>query len=400
MIRFKSIAVNLGVLSLVILLLLVVLEVALAIVQINQKSYTRFIPSKGPTMFPGAYYRYSKEGFSEGYINSHGFRDKERTFEKSEDTFRILVLGDSYVEALQVALESSFSALLEKKLNTNSPFNKIEVIALGESGIGTADAYAKYLNFGMDFSPDLVILAFLTGNDFQNNSKFLNREALKFYFIYDDNGDLVLDKSAWEEYERSLTLPKQLFQSLKRHSYLASLISERFFLLRRQIRHSRFESQFSKDTQRVENKKLGEFSNLNMYLPNLPKNWRKAVDISKDSILKFRDKVEEDGAKFVLVSLSTAAQVHTRIREQINERYEVSFDYDQPDRILEEFAEQRKITFLKLMPIFRDYHLKTGKDLHGFRSSGLGHWNENGHQLAAEEILKFLKQTNLVPMSS
>ncbi|MCA9423148.1 MAG: hypothetical protein KC592_19165, partial [Nitrospira sp.] len=70
----------------------------------------------------------------------------------------------SYVEALQVSLEDSFPALLEKKLNAGSSTKKVEVIALGQSGFGTADAYMRYVNFGVKYSPDLVILAFLTGN--------------------------------------------------------------------------------------------------------------------------------------------------------------------------------------------------------------------------------------------
>ena len=52
---------------------------------------TRFIPGKGTTRIPNAYYRWTEEGGSEGYINSHGFRDLERTYEKPPGVFRIVV---------------------------------------------------------------------------------------------------------------------------------------------------------------------------------------------------------------------------------------------------------------------------------------------------------------------
>src|SRR5262249_24782497 len=139
--------------------------------RINTKSNSRFIPGLGSTFIPHAYYRHTKEGFSEGYFNSHGLRDYERTYAKPRDTFRILVLGDSCVEALQVALENTFPALLEKRLNENSASRRFEVLNLGQSGFGTADEYMRYLNFGVNYTPDLVLLAFLTGNDFRNNSK-------------------------------------------------------------------------------------------------------------------------------------------------------------------------------------------------------------------------------------
>src|SRR5680860_59718 len=146
MIRLKSLIGNIAVIFLAIFILGIILEIGLAVVQINQKSHVRLVPGKGVTYIPGAYYRHTKEGFSQGYFNSHGFRDYERTYEKPKGTFRILIFGDSYVEALQVALEDSFPALLEKKLNAGFSTKKVEVIALGQSGFGTADAYMRYVN--------------------------------------------------------------------------------------------------------------------------------------------------------------------------------------------------------------------------------------------------------------
>ena len=122
-----------------VIVFLFLMEAVLAIAHINTKSNVRFIPGMGSTYIPHAYYRHTKEGFSEGYFNAHGFRDYERSYTKPKGTFRILVLGDSYVEALQVALENSFPALLEKKLNENSTSTKFEVLNLGQSGFGTAD---------------------------------------------------------------------------------------------------------------------------------------------------------------------------------------------------------------------------------------------------------------------
>src|SRR5438128_1157587 len=126
MTRFKSAVCNLGILLLSFVILAIVLEAGLTIMRINTKSYSRFIPDKGGTFIPNAYYRFTKEGFSEGYFNSHGFRDYERTYERAANTFRILVFGDSYVEALQVALSDAFPALLEKRLNENSTAIRFE----------------------------------------------------------------------------------------------------------------------------------------------------------------------------------------------------------------------------------------------------------------------------------
>ena len=397
--RSTRLAANAGILLLTLAILLAGLEAGFAVLHVNTKSNVRFIPDKGVTRIPNAYYRHTKEGYSEGYYNSHGFRDYERAYKKPPDTFRIMVLGDSYVEALEVALADAFPALLEHTLNELSPSMRFEVLAMGESGFGTADEYMRYLNFGVDYSPDLVLLAFLTGNDIRNNSKSLNQENLAFYFAFDQDKHLILDRSIFDAYQASMTLPKRLFKSIKQHSYFASFLSERIFLLNRQFQEEQFKTRFAADAEAGDKAKLNEISDLNIYLHELSPRWQEAFEITKEIILKFRASVEERGARFVLVTLSNAEQVQPHQAERVKAKYDLEFDYEQPDRIVTDFAKQNGIAFLELMPVFRDYHLKTGTRLHGFDSREGGHWNENGHRLAAQEILRFLKEQHLVPLA-
>ena len=182
----KTVAINLLVCVVALAVLLASLEIGLTYLKINTRSNVVFIPNRGSMHVPGAYYRVSKENRSEGFYNSHGFRDYERSYEKSANTYRILVLGDSQVEALQVALEDTFTALLDKALNAESCKNKFEVLSLGQSGFSTAEEYMRYLDFGIEYSPDMVILAVTTANDIQDNSKFLSWESTRVYFNFDD----------------------------------------------------------------------------------------------------------------------------------------------------------------------------------------------------------------------
>lgn len=400
MVRLKRVATNLGIFLLTLTILSAGLETVLAVSKINMKATMRWIPDKVGTRIPGAYYRHTKEGFSEGYFNSHGYRDYERSYAKPPNSFRILVLGDSYVEALQVALENTFPALLEKKLNVTSDSTHFEVLALGESGFGTADEYMRYLDFGVAYSPDLVILAFTIGNDIRNNSKLLNRENVAFYFGLDQENNLVLDRSIFNEYQNSLTFPKRLVQTLREHSYLASFISERLSLLYQQLKQGRWTLSLEDNETADKHEDLDNYSDLNIYLSDLNPQWQEAFDITQRLISKFRASVEERGARFILMTVCNAEQVHPRKADQLKEIYGQSFDFDQPDRILESFSRQEGITFLDLMPKFREYHRNTGTYLHGFGSSPGGHWNENGHRLAAEKIFEFLLEQRSLPLHS
>ncbi len=393
---------NFGVVVGAIVIFSVSMEIALGVLGINTKSTIRFIDGKGPTRVPHAYYRHSKEGFSEGYFNAHGFRDYERTYGKPKGTFRILVFGDSYTEGLQVPLEKTFPALLEKKLNENSDSRKFEVLNFGQSGFGTADSYMRYLNFGVQYDPDLVLLAFYTGNDFRNNSRILNGESLAFYFSFDENENLVVDSSLIDEYQKGLNIPKRIFQAIKQKSYLASLLSERIFLLRQQSKANYIRERLQSDKEAGEGV-LDEFSDLNIYLTKLAPLWKQAFGITEGGIQKFKNSVEQHGAKFVLVTLSNPEQIHFEIQQEVIKQHSVSFDFEQPDKFLEKFAIRNGVMFLKLLPVLKGYHIKTGRYLHGFDSSkyglGRGHWNEIGHQIAAETIFEFLHEQHLIPVS-
>lgn len=388
--------INVGLVILALAIGVGVLEAALAITRFNMPSNIRLVPGKGITYIPHSHYRHTKEGFSEGVINSHGFRDYERTYEKRPGVFRILVLGDSYVEALQVPLDKTFTALLEQSLNGNASSMRYEVMALGQSGFGTADEYLRYLEFGATYNPDLVILAFFTGNDFRNNSRFLSRDRIGFYFEFDQEQQLVLDRSLIDAYEKSLTYSRRIFQELKTRSHLVSLISERVYLLRHQIQDGRMEQTEVGNSVCDSAKCLSLFSDLNIYRHDLPPQWDMAVEATKGIILKFKKSVEINGARFLLLVLSNAEQVHPDLAADLNARYSFTWDYDQPDRILEEFANEKNILFLRLMPTFRKYHIETGQYLHGFAPPYKGHWNKTGHQVAADVIFKFLKERHLL----
>ena len=118
---------------------------------------------------PNEPYVYRDEGYSSGRFNSMGYRDYERNLSKLQDTFRIAVVGDSFVEALQVSQEKNFCALLERKLN-NVKTQKFEVMNFGVIGYATGDAYLLLTEEVMQYEPDLVLLAFFAPNDIIGNS--------------------------------------------------------------------------------------------------------------------------------------------------------------------------------------------------------------------------------------
>jgi hypothetical protein len=105
--------------------------------------------------------------------NSLGFLDREPpAHAKAPGTFRVLALGDSFVEAMQVPIRQKFHVLLESMLAERYPGRSFETMALGRGGVGTGTELAYYETYGRAFEPDLVVIVFVH-NDFADNSAVL-----------------------------------------------------------------------------------------------------------------------------------------------------------------------------------------------------------------------------------
>jgi len=125
----------------------------------------RNVPGKSP---PGAPVQMT--------INSKGLRGSERPFEKPQPVRRILVLGDSFVFGFAVNDEETFCAVLEQEIHKRG--GPYEVLNTGVISYGTDQEYLYFREEGQSYSPDVVVLALFTRNDFEDN--------VRTYYIQDD----------------------------------------------------------------------------------------------------------------------------------------------------------------------------------------------------------------------
>ncbi len=106
------------------------------------------------SLVPGA------QGQGEGYsisINSAGMRDVERTPVKPKGVRRILIIGDSVTFGVQIEAEDAFPALIEKECEASGL--SVEVFNMGVMGYDTGQALAFLKRTGVNFNPDVVVLA-------------------------------------------------------------------------------------------------------------------------------------------------------------------------------------------------------------------------------------------------
>ncbi|MBI4641803.1 MAG: hypothetical protein HY731_14015 [Candidatus Tectomicrobia bacterium] len=332
-------------------------------------------------------------------MNAHGFRDHDYSYAKGEGVFRIVVLGDSMTEAMQVPLEKTFPKLLEEKLKSNG-VRQFEVISLALSDFGTAQEYLMLKQYGLQYSPDLVILAFMTGNDVRNNSLLLERETgdesrLRRPFFTLNHEELTLMNANF--LADSPWVVNFVKQVLREHfqSYMA--LRERILVV---FRSSLFSKRINASTQ-VEDPPKAQIiaGDYQIYQVRYTPEWEEAWEITTRLILKMKDLAYTNGARFLVMSLTNKEQLNPHYWKSVRTTYRTmeqeEWDLDKPDHILKEFLESAEISYLQLLPEFKRLSSSTDKTFHWEFD---GHWNPDGHQLAAELLYNYLLQSHLIDL--
>jgi hypothetical protein len=368
---------------------LLVAEVAVRLSGFEGRAKVRVVPGKGITFEPGARYRHVKEGFSTGRFNAQGFRDRERRVEKPPGGWRILVLGDSFVEAMQVPLDDAFPAVLEDRLRRRPGGAAIEVPAMGQSGFGTASELMRYLDFGSAYEPDVVLLAFYAGNDVRDNSRLLSRDAPEFYFTLGPDGALRLDRSEIEAREQARAAAG-FAEWIRERSDLAALVAERLYLLRSSRRAGRAPAPASTSAA------PDLHDDFNVYAEDAGAEWREAWVVTAAILDRLAHETEARGSRLAIVSIGTPEQVEEDLGRPVLAAAP-GRDLDRPDRRLEATARALGVPCLLLAPGLRAAEAQGDGRLYGFGARRGGHWNERGHAAAARLIEDFLETRDLLP---
>ena len=97
--------------------------------------------------------------------NSTGLRDRHYEISKPDDTFRVVVLGDSFSMPAGVEIEASYHSNLEARFNSRSSDRKFEFINFAVGGY-TLRQYAGVLKHkALAYGPDLILVGWCPGND-------------------------------------------------------------------------------------------------------------------------------------------------------------------------------------------------------------------------------------------
>ena len=316
--------------------------------------------------------------------NSKGLRDKEYNYEKPENTKRVLILGDSMMNALSVNDDQTTDAVLENYLNQHT--TSTEVINSGIFGWGTAQEYSFLKLEGLKYEPDVVAMFFVINDIVENYDIAGRKKCSALYYTLDESGELVQHKVEESKEE----LDQQKAESLKKGGTMSRfklfLENSAFFTeLKTRISYVRpLQDAFVALGLRKEDKIIPSMIQVyhSSFNDDFPQHWA----LTEKLIREAAKEAKNANAEFLLVQIPTLAvydeeYLRAALYASHNEDELNNFDFGKVTKEFERIAaSDDNIDFIDLTPKF-----EASKESTTFYPVDQ-HWNKKGHELAVEAI--------------
>ena len=403
--RSKSFAM----LALVVLFLIGVLEVAGRVLPIQMGfgesiSYLRFHPVLGSELDPNLEvlsHSSSCVDIKAIAINQAGMRSaREYPLVPIKDGPRIALLGDSFIMGREVSDGEEAAAAISRQLLEGDALN------FGVPGYGSIQQLYTYELKARNYSPDIVVLAFLEVNDVEDNSDFITAAAGwgSLRPMFDTEGELVApDPNAWYQI-MSRSFGGDLHYSLRRYSYIY-FIFDKLIMRMRHVASRIMAVGTSSQEPNIYSGYWWEKDNVLMHAgvyqsPPDPV-WEQAWNDTELAIERLSRMVTEDGGKFVVMLLpstgsSYSASLPGRYADVIGEEIPDDIDLMYPRNRLRQFTTAQGIEFLDLNENFDRYQEINQPGVPSFYYRCDGHFSPVGHYVAGHSLLDWLLEQGWV----
>ncbi len=347
-------------------------------------------PEVGPILAPHQHSRWVNEDYDVTVLtNSAGFHDVEHAIGKSHGVYRILVLGDSYIEGLQVPIEQNFTRQLERMVGDWITEKQVEVINLGVSGSGPAQYYRILEKKGLLYGPDLVLMAVLPDNDFRDSYRSLSGTVFKpHYALGKDEGlEYLAPQVSGIGAGLRPFLRRSAFLHLVRQG-IASLPMEGWLANIGVLAPAGAKSQGVRPALIPED--------WYVYVAEPPEPWPEAYRVTLRMIRESKELAERHSAKFLVMLIASTQMVEERWEEALRGyagAESITWDFARPYQAIDKLGKESGFEVINLLQPFRQDFRETGQS-HSWPHDG--HWNERGHRLAAEVVNAHLLQHRVI----
>lgn len=323
-------------------------------------------------------------------INSRGLRDEERPPEPAPGVFRVLALGDSFLEGYTVDRDRTVTQQLEGRLRSLSCAGAAEVLNGGTSAYSTDQEYLFYRSEGARYRPSLVVLFF-----FWNDVIYSDRQE---YFgtpkpVFEmGGGDLRLHRYPVKQVSRPAADPvTDAADTGSEGSALLEMIRERLW--------------FGAPSTHDALAKLGLWNPIPRSNPRLEMlvydrrdpapvmdAWEKVGAILK----ALNQDVLAHGSRLAIAYIPGKMEIQESSWKATRQLYRLADGAWDLHRVRDQVArigEANDIPVIDLGPSLQQAESTFQSTYFTFD----GHWNARGHEVAAQTVFEWMKKTGALP---
>lgn len=334
--------------------------------------------------------RYTRQvsgAFVQVTYNRDGYRDDDFGRPVPDDATRVVVLGDSFMEANMVPLQDVFHKQLQRLAAKEN--RTLVAYNLGVAGYGTLQELLALRSSGKKLKPDLVLLGFFPHNDIRNNTFALNVAAAdkygrrkRPYAVQSRDGNWVFLKPDFPLLQKAYLKQKNsLVRRLRNRSVLATMVNEAI------------------DSFETPAEYFRQGSTLLVHECTLSPHYETGWKTTEFLFRLLKKEVEALGARLFVFSVPSISEADSGLGSRLSKSarafgLELCIEDSPAYRRLRQILDSNGIPYLDLLPDFRRAVSDEGRELF---AQGDWHWNSAGHALAARRVYDALKSQELLP---
>ncbi len=303
-------------------------------------------------------------------FNSKGLRGPEYAYAKPGGTSRIMVLGDSYVEAYMVDYEETLTQVCESNLQESCDSNRYEVINTGTGGYATDQELLFYQTEGKKYQPDVTVLLVCINDIWFNNQPSYWR-GLKPLFTWQSDS-LALTNVP-------LSAPEDLgiVARFKRWSLENIQLARRLKILKDKIQMANAKSKVPQDLQAYQRR----------YDPAMTEAWQ----ITEHLFRALQRETQSINSRLIIGFIPEKEAIYPEAWEAFKKSYEVTDEAYDPlrlQRLLQGFCQQHNVPFFDPTPALKSASQENASQPLYYEFDS--HWNAAGMKVVGEALANFI----------
>lgn len=315
--------------------------------KIFPKSIHNYSEKYGKRRITDENFVFLNEGFGIRKFNEFGFSgDENISIFKTKKTFRIGLIGDSFIESLQVFERQYFGNILKEKLEKLYPNFKFEILNFGKSGSDLGDMYVTYKEYVEILNPDLVLF-FISNVDL----KAERREPISPILVL-KNDSLKIANS----FNRTLVENKMKLNEICKNSCIGNLVYSAFSNLK------------------IKNQSVKIVNLINKFFTN-----------NKKSIKQQQPRANSNPTDSIAIQITkNLKNANTYIVNRGTKN------------LNDDFSNLCKRLGLKTFKLFDTSFSEFSSYSYWKNAKMQGHWNYEGHKYVAKKILEQIRMDSLI----